>query len=135
MAGHGAVQVEGLDQLVRGLVRLGEKDVLAAIKAAHKRATDLVVPAAQAAAPKRSGRLAKSVKAVVSQRSASVKAGSPQRVPYAGIIHYGGMTSGKLHGRITANPFLERAIASRINEVRDAYEREMGVIVDGFNAG
>lgn len=130
--GHGAVQVEGLKELLYDLRQLGDAGTIAAIKAAHKQATDLVVPAAQAEAPKRSGRLARSIKAKVTQSSASVKAGSAQRVPYAGIIHYGGMTSGRLHGRIRANPFLERAVAKRITQVRDAYVKEMERLVGRF---
>jgi hypothetical protein len=101
MAVTGGVRVEGLTTLVRDLERLGAsvedlKDAFAAIAAegAEK---------AAAFAPKRTGRLAGSVRGNRAKNKAVITAGKAS-IAYAVVINYG---SPKRH--IAASQFMQRA--------------------------
>jgi HK97 gp10 family phage protein len=124
----GRIQVEGLNETLRDLRKLKEKDIPKAIRNANLEAAELVVPTAQAEAPRRSGKLAKTVKAKATRKAGSVKAGSAA-VPYAGPIHFGW---GRRH--IDPQPFLYRAIDKRIHEVRERYEAQMRRAIERFNS-
>jgi hypothetical protein len=97
----GEVRVEGLDQLARSMRRAGED--IEELKDAHAAAAGIVAAAAEARAPRRSGRLAGSVRGSRQIRRARVQAGS-SRVPYAAPIHWGWPAR-----NIAANPFLSDA--------------------------
>lgn len=82
------VRIEGARTLRRTLRHAGvsAKDMRAANRAAGR----IVADAAKGTAPKRSGRLARSVRPAGSTPSyAVVSAGTNGRVPYAGPIHWG----------------------------------------------
>jgi hypothetical protein len=101
MAVTGGVQVEGLNTLVRDLERLGVevtdlKDAFAAI--ASEAATK-----AAGFAPRRTGRLAASVRGNRSKNKAVVTAGKAS-IGYAVVVNYG---SPKRH--IAASQFMQRA--------------------------
>lgn len=81
-----AVRVAGLPALRRDLQRIaGDLDDLERANAAALR---VVVPAANARAPRRTGRLAGSIRGNKSPGRATVSAGGPG-VTYAGVVHYG----------------------------------------------
>jgi hypothetical protein len=107
MADEG-VRVEGLNNLVRTMKRAGED--IAALKEAHARAGEIVAHEAEVIAPRRSGRLAGTIRAARQVRRARVQAGRSS-VPYAGPIHWGWPAR-----NIEANPFL--SIAARNTEPR-----------------
>lgn len=81
----GAVKVVGLAALQGHLVQLGaEIDALDVMKDLAEQGARL----ASSFAPRRSGRLAASVRGGRARNSATVRAGSVA-VPYAGVINYG----------------------------------------------
>lgn len=81
-----AVQVEGARKLRASLkaAGLGVQD----LKDAHKVVADQVLDAAKPVTPRRTGRLAASMRSSGTQGAAIVRAGGA-RVPYAGPIHWG----------------------------------------------
>ena len=80
------VRVEGLAQFIRAM-KAAEVD-LDDLKEASTRAGTIVLNAATARAPRRTGALAASGRASRTARRATVRFGSA-RVPYAGPIHWG----------------------------------------------
>lgn len=81
-----SIQIEGLAALVRSLQRAGVD--LSELKDATRAAGEIVAREAEARAPRRSGALAGSVRAMRQVRRARIQAGT-SRVPYAGPIHWG----------------------------------------------
>jgi uncharacterized protein YcsI (UPF0317 family) len=95
------VQVEGLNELIRTMKR-AEVDITE-LKDAHHDAGMIVAAYAQAIAPRRSGRLAASIRSTKQVRRARIQAGRAS-VPYAGPIHWGWPAR-----HIQAQPFLTDA--------------------------
>lgn len=95
------VEVSGRAKLTRALRRL-EGDV-ADLRDANAAVSTLVAAAAAVRAPRRTGRLAASVRGNRSVSRASVLAGGA-RVPYAGPIHWGWPAR-----HIDGQPFAEEA--------------------------
>jgi HK97 gp10 family phage protein len=114
------IEVEGLNQVLAELKRLKNVEIPRAIRQANLEAAELVVPTARAEAPKKSGKLAGSIKAKATKRAGSLQAGSAVRVPYAGPIHFGW---GRRH--IAPQPFLYRAVDKRMHEVYERYVRQL----------
>lgn len=92
MAGEGsAVQVEGLAQLRRD-VRSMDKELGKELTRELKAAAEVVLPAARALTPKRSGKLAGSLRAAAAGNKASIRSS----VVYANAVHWGtGVRRGK----------------------------------------
>jgi hypothetical protein len=124
------IEVHGLNETLRDLRRLGDKEIPKAIREANKDAADMVAPVVRAEAPTRSGRLARSVRAKATAKYAAVSAGSKVRVPYAGPIHWGWRKRG-----IDPNKFALRALESRIHAVRERYVRRVNEAIARFNRG
>lgn len=80
------VHVEGLDRVTRALDALGVD--LGDMRDAHQRIADEGARLAAAAAPRRTGRLARSVRAR-RRRGRSIVTAGGWGVPYAGVINYG----------------------------------------------
>ena len=100
MAGRGpTVKVEGAARLRRTMRQAGLD--LEDLKAAHARAVKIAEGAVQA--PRRSGRLAGTVRSAGTKTAGILRAGRAS-VPYAGPIHWGWKARG-----ITAQPFLSDA--------------------------
>lgn len=95
------IRVRGLGRLRRDLRKLG--DDLGDLKDANAGAAALVATEAARRAPKRTGRLAASVRGNRAAGKATVAAGGA-RLAYAGPIHYGWPAH-----RITAAPFVTDA--------------------------
>lgn len=95
------VQVEGLATLTRTMRKAGED--LSDLKDANARAAAIVVSAAAGMAPRRSGRLAGTIRGTRAAGRARVQAGRAS-VPYAAPIHWGWPARG-----IKAQPFLSEA--------------------------
>lgn len=112
--------VTGLREL-RQALRDAEPAERRAITKALKAGAEAVVAAGKREAPRRTGRLANSIRAGASQTRSYIQAGTASRLPYAGPIHFGW----RRHG-IEANPFLYRAI----DQQRDAIVNEFGKALD-----
>ena len=108
------VQVTGLTQLLRALKALGldVDDLKDAFSAISREAADR----AAKHAPRRSGRLAASIRGNRAQSKAVVLAGSA-RVPYARVINYGWPSRG-----IAARSFMQRADADMQDRAIDMLE-------------
>jgi hypothetical protein len=81
-----AARITGAKELIRDLKSLGVS--VEDLKAPFNAVADKAAHLAASYAPKRTGRLATSVKGSRTKNRASVRAGS-KRVPYAGAINYG----------------------------------------------
>lgn len=95
------IRVEGAKELRRTLKRAG--DDLGDLKSAHAEAAGIVTAASRMRAPKRTGRLAASVRGSGAATTATIRAGRSS-VPYAGPIHWGWPAR-----NIPANPFIANA--------------------------
>lgn len=95
------IDVDGARELRRDLRRMG--DDLADLKDAHAAAAALVAAEAGRRAPKRTGRLAASVRGNRAISRATVSAGRAS-IPYAGPIHWGWAAH-----NIDPNPFVSDA--------------------------
>lgn len=116
------VRVDGLRKLRRELREFaGNCDDL---KAANAAAAQIVATAAAAGAPRRSGRLAASVRGNRAVSRAQVRAGGAA-LPYAGPIHYGWPAH-----NITAQPFVTDAAQRTEPTWRAAYEAGVQQAVD-----
>ena len=95
------VRILGLDRLVRTLRKAGAD--LDDMKTANRKAGEIVADAARARAPRRSGKLAGSIRPARQAKRARVSGGGA-RLPYAGPIHWGWPSRG-----IAAQPFISEA--------------------------
>lgn len=107
-------RVEGLNDLARTMRRAGED--LTELKDAHAKAGGIVASYAESIAPRRSGKLAGSVRAARQVRRARIQAGRAS-VPYAGPIHWGWPAR-----HIGAQPFMSDAAQATEPTWRPAYE-------------
>ena len=95
------IKVTGLRELVKGLEEMGTE--VTDLKDAFGKISAKAAQLGSSFAPKRSGRLASSVKGSKTKNKAVVKAGGA-RVPYTHAIHWGWKKR-----NISPNPFLRRA--------------------------
>ena len=108
------IEVEGARQLKRALrqVEGGTSD----LKEIHAKAAKIVEGAALPLVPRRSGRLADTLRSSGIASGGVVRAGFA-KVPYAGPIHFGWAAR-----NISPQPFLYDALDARRGEVIAAYE-------------
>lgn len=99
------VQVEGLKDLRRDLRAL-DRDALKQVQRSLKGSAEIVAAQARIDAPKRTGELARSIRAGTSGNRALVRS----RLPYGNPIHWGWPKR-----NITANPFIDRAADKKAN--------------------
>lgn len=121
------IRVEGLNRLVRVLRDLNP-ELVAELKAGNRELAARVAAEASSKAPRRSGELAVSIRAGVTQRSGVVRAGKA-KVPYAGPIHFGWPRR-----NITPNPFLWEALDARRTEIEREYLERVTRIVERARA-
>lgn len=81
-------RLEGGRQLRKALKEAG--DDLSDLKAAHKRAADIVAAASKGRVPTRTGRLQATIRPAGSNTAATIRAGT-KRIPYAACVHWGRM--------------------------------------------
>ena len=85
-AGSLHAQVKGASQLVRTLRKAGYD--LDKLKPANRAAADIVIQEALRRVPRRTGKLAGTLRSGATRKAGVVRAGT-KRVPYAGPIHWG----------------------------------------------
>lgn len=121
MTDYTGVKLDGARRLRSTLRRAGVD--LADMRETHRAVAGVVVGAAQARVPRRSGNLAATVRAGATKAAAVARAGNNRRtgVPYANPIHWG------WHRRnIAPNPFLSLA-------AQDSEPRWFAVYADGVD--
>ncbi len=133
------VKVTGAKELRKAIRQIedaaAKKGMQADLKGAYRTAARAVEVQAKMEAPRRSGRLAGSIKSKGTTTGASIVAGGLKSVPYAGPIHYGWKTrpnkSKKWRGGpIAANPFLTRAAEQSVDVVALLIEQELQRVLD-----
>lgn len=127
MARDFQIGVEGHRELRKAVRQLGDKEVTAELKEAHKETAAVVVPPARRDAPVRSGRLSASIKPSSTVSGAIVRAGTAKGVPYAGAIHFGWPKRG-----IEPNEFLFRAAGKTSDTYRAIFEERISALVRRF---
>lgn len=132
MVAAARINVIGRARLVRTLRQAGaDMDDFGSANAALAAAAAVLIAAE---APKRSGRLAGSVRGSKSKRKISVRAGGA-RVPYAGPINWGwgsrpNPARGWRGGPIAANNFLERGADQAVPLVAHGWESHLVNILE-----
>lgn len=138
------VKVTGAKELRKAIRQVedaaAKKGMQADLKGAYRQAARVVEVAAQTEAPRRSGRLAGSIKAKGTTTGASIVAGGLKSVPYAGPIHYGwpsrpNRSKGWRGGPIAANRFLTRAADDSVDTVAKILEEELQRVLDRVMPG
>lgn len=124
------VKIEGLDDVLRDLRRMKDKDTLNAIKLANRQAAEKVAQQGRVEVPVRKGKLKGSIKPGATAKKGFVRAGTKVNVPYAGPIHFGWFRR-----HIIPQPFLYRALDKRIQEVFATYQKQIDKVVEKFNRG
>ncbi len=119
MAGRPGVQVVGAAKLRRELKRAGLS--VQDLKDAHRKIAEDVAKEAEPNAPRRTGRLAGTVRAAGTASASIVRVGRAT-VPYAGPIHWGHKSRG-----ITAQPWISEAAESEFDHAQD-------VVLDALQA-
>lgn len=123
------VEVEGASELRRAIRQARASDIARRLRAANKTIAQEIVDRALPHVPVRSGRLKASVKAASTITAAMGKAGSPVRVPYAPVIHWGWPARS-----IPRRPFLSDAAASVEDDVADRYLAELDKALEELRA-
>lgn len=121
MARGATVKVEGAKELRRTLKAAGAD--MSDFTAANRAAAALAAAAAAARAPRRTGRLAASVRAGASRTEGVIRSGGA-RVPYAGPIHWGWPAR-----KIRANPFATMAASATEPQWVPIYEARLAAII------
>lgn len=122
------ITVTGLDELRRGLRRVNT-ELPKELTRIHRGIAQPVAERARGRAPRKSGRLAGSVKAQAGQKYARVAAGR-KLIPYAGVIHFGWPRR-----NIRPQPFLTDSINELAPRLLDDYLAQLtnlvGDAIDG----
>jgi hypothetical protein len=117
------LRVEGGRKL-RGALKGADAALLDGLQALHARIGLTVAPVGAAGAPRRTGRLAGTVRSSGTKAGAFVRAGYAS-VPYAGPVHWGWPDRG-----IAAQPFLSEAAQATEPSWSAEYLRELQNILD-----
>lgn len=120
-----AVRVTGIRESVRKLERLGAQT--SDLKGAFRKVGDNVTKVARRLAPKRTGRLAASIRPSNAKNRSVIRAGRAS-VPYAGPIHWGWPKR-----NIAAQPFLADAVEQEQDRSLTIIEAELQRIVRQLN--
>jgi len=122
-----AIKVEGAKQVQKALRNIegGTED----LKAVHLDAAEIVATQARALVPRRSGKLASSIRAAGQARQGVVRAGFAS-VPYAGVIHFGWPAH-----NISPQPWMYDALDERRGEVLGVYADRVNDLIkkNGLN--
>ena len=122
----GVERIEGLREVLRDLRALGD-DTKTELKATHLAAAEVVVMGAKRIVPYRTGRLARSIRALATNTAGRVRAGSAS-VPYAGPIHFGWPAR-----KIAPQPFIYDALDPRREDIKRLYEQRIDELIDKYD--
>jgi hypothetical protein len=115
------ITVTGQRQLKRSLKNID--GAMADLKLIHADAAKIVETRAETLAPRRSGKLAKSVRSSGTKSAGVVRSGSSS-VEYAGPVHFGWPAK-----NIAPQPFLYDALDQRSDEVIAVYQRRVNAVI------
>lgn len=118
-----SLEVKGLRETIRTLEKFGAE--VADLKAAFKRIGTLVSNEAKSLVPKRTGKLASTIKPSNTKNKSVIRAGAG--IKYAGPINYGWRRRG-----ITPSYFMERAVTAKQGEVKEQLDAELHGLIRGL---
>lgn len=118
-------EVRGGRQLRKTLRAAG--DDLADLKDVHKQAATIAADRAASRAPRRTGRLAATIRASGTKTAGIVRVGNNTRVPYANPIHWGWKKR-----NITANPFASHGAQESEPTWVQLYQRYIDTTLDSI---
>lgn len=128
------VNVENLREVRRALAALGAD--LSQLNDVNAMVADFIIGYAKSRAPRRTGRLADTMRASRARSRVSILAGNAQ-TPYAGPIHWGwptrpkgGPKKGLWGGPIEANPWISEAAAALEPSWSQLYATELQKLVN-----
>lgn len=125
-----AVRVDGLRELRTFMRKFGDDLDKQGLKDIHGKVAEPVAATAKTLAPRRSGRLAGSIRtAKGSTKAATVRAGGA-RVPYAGVHEFGWPNRTVVFGKRTGSPVPIR----EKRFLRGALQRERGRVTQMYDA-
>ena len=128
------MEVGGTKQLAKSLRKVRDNELAAALRQANRDAAAKIVPQVQRLAPKKSGRLAKSITVKASRSSAAIKAGNNRKgatgVPYARAIHRGRYY--KSGTRTKGTKYLSKAVPLAWPNLVKDYEKQLNIIALKF---
>lgn len=127
------VRVEGLQEVRRAIRQitddLDREGARGALKDLNQEAAEVVQRKTVAIVPRRTGRLASTLRASGTQKSARVRAGyNRQAFRYAGPIHFGWHARG-----IRPQPFLYEALDARRNQVIAVYDEGINGLIKKYD--
>jgi len=123
-----SLEVVGAKELAKVIRNTRDKELKKALRLANKKVGQVVVDGAKRDVPVVSGKLLRSLKSVPTLSSASVRAGTPGRVPYASVIHWG-----YKRRSIAPNPFLYKAMGREWENVMKAYEKQILEVMNAID--
>jgi hypothetical protein len=134
MAAKASIKVEGLRDIQKSLTALGAEKAeftdnnLEAAQTLIKSATPLV--------PRKSGKLASTLKAGKTANYAVARAGLGS-VPYANPIHWGWTYDAKrfIYRNIKPQPFFTRALGYSYEEIIANYDKNLQKLIDKYGLG
>ena len=119
MAASG-IYLKGLRETVRSLERFGVE--AEDLKAAFFKIGNAVADEAKTLAPKQSGALAASIRPSKTKNKSVIRAGSA-RVPYAGVLEYGG------YNNIEPHNFMRGAIENKQDDTVRTLDEEFAALI------
>lgn len=126
---HFYVNVQGLDEIRERIGRIESTEIKEMLVGAYKDGLEIIADEARELAPRRTGKLAGSIRTVGgTTKTGRVFAGSAS-VPYAGPIHWGWPRR-----NIDPQPFISEAVANTLPQVRDIFGGRMRDILNQLDA-
>lgn len=134
MAAKGSIKVEGLREAQRALSALGADS--SEFKEMNLGAAEKLIKEALPLVPRRSGKLAATLKAGKTAGYAVARAGLAS-VPYANPIHWGWTydTKNFIYKNIKARPFFSRALGYSYVEIIKNYDHQLQKLIDKYGLG
>lgn len=127
-------RVEGMRDVRRALRRAGGTELLDALKAEHAYIARVVVQAAAPRTPRRTGRLAATVRGSGTRGLSVVRAGGA-RTPYAGVVHWGSGNRARPPMNIRPNPWISDAAQATETVWANHYEAALRALIRRIEQG
>lgn len=121
------VTIVGLGEKRKALIAAGGSELKKELKAAYKKIGEQLAPQVAAKAPRRSGRLARSVRPINAISGPGVRIGNAATAPYAGVVMFGS------HGGRERNPFPYRVLEPQLPNIVDQIIEALDIIAEGIN--
>lgn len=123
----GLVTVNGLGEKQRALLKAAGQDVKKELKKTYKKIGEELVPQIAGRAPRRTGRLAGSVRAIAQVAGPGIRIGGGASAPYAGVVIFGSQGGRK------RNAFPYQVIDPQLPHIVDQIIEALDAVAEGIN--